>query len=92
MYVLFSYCLFVYLRWAYVTERQRPHVADIHVVPVSRRSMLADIFASPRPAVSFLPFRNSVLGSSPTLGTMPPKDDISYLSGIISSHTTMAYI
>jgi hypothetical protein len=61
------------LRWAYVTERQSPHVADIHVVSVSRRIMLADIFASPRPAASFLPFRNSILGLASASCTMPPK-------------------
>ena len=64
------------LRWAYVTERQRPHIADIRVISASRRIMLADIFASPRPAVSFLPFRNSILGYSSHSHTMSPKHDI----------------
>ena len=67
---------YISLRWAYVTERQRPHVADFHVVSVSRRIMLADIFASPRPAASFLPFRNSILGLAYASCTMPPKGEL----------------
>jgi hypothetical protein len=44
------------LRWSFVSERQHPSVGDIQVISVSRKIMLADIFASPRPAASFIPF------------------------------------
>ena len=37
------------LRWSFVSERQHPSVGDIQVISVSRKIMLADIFASPRP-------------------------------------------
>jgi hypothetical protein len=50
------------LRWSFVSERQHPSVGDIQVISVSRKIMLADIFASPRPAASFIPFRDSLLG------------------------------
>ena len=73
------------LRWAYVTERQRPHVAAVRVVFVSRRIMLADIFTSPRPAASFLPFRNSILGYPSQSHTMSPQNNIS------SYHATYTY-
>ena len=46
------------LRWSLVSERQHPSVGDIQVNSVSRKIMLADIFASPRPAASFIPFRD----------------------------------
>ena len=51
------------LRWHYIAERQARAVGDIHVVNISRNIMLADIFASPRPAATFLPFRKDILGS-----------------------------
>ena len=50
------------LRWSYVSERQSPDIGDIQVISVSRTIMLADIFASPRPAASFIPFRDVLLG------------------------------
>ena len=60
------------LRWSFVAERQRLDVGDVKVVSVSRRIMLADIFASPRPASSFIPFRNSILGYSGSTPPYPP--------------------
>ena len=51
------------LRWHYIAERQARAIGDLHVVGVSRSIMLADIFASPRPAATFLPFRKDLLGS-----------------------------
>ena len=50
------------LRWAYVSERQSPAIGDIEVISVSRTIMLADIFASPRPTATFVPFRDIILG------------------------------
>ena len=50
------------LRWSYVAERQRPDINDIKAVSVSRTLMLADIFASPRSAAQFGPFRNMTIG------------------------------
>jgi len=61
------------LRWSYVTERQRPDVADIVVISVSCRIMLADIFASPRPQATFIPFRNSILGYTSPICEMSAK-------------------
>jgi hypothetical protein len=52
--------------WAYVSERQSPAFGDIEVISVSRTIMLADIFASPRPAASFVPFRDTILGRRDT--------------------------
>jgi hypothetical protein len=51
------------LRWHYIAERQARAIGDLHVINVSRSIMLADIFASPRPAATFLPFRKDLLGS-----------------------------
>jgi hypothetical protein len=39
----------ILLRWSYVCERQRPKFGDLQVVSVSRKIMIADILASPRP-------------------------------------------
>ena len=50
------------LRWAYISERQSPAIGDVEVILVSRTRMLADIFASPRPAATFVPFYDSILG------------------------------
>ena len=50
------------LRWTFVVERQSLAIGDIAVVGISRTGMLADIFCSPRPASSFIPFRNTILG------------------------------
>jgi hypothetical protein len=51
------------VRWSFVVEKQRH--GDLRVVSVSRTIMLADILCSPRAAVSFLPFRNTILGLPP---------------------------
>jgi len=50
------------LLWSFVVERQSLAIGDIAVVGISRTGMLADIFCSPRPALSFIPFRNTILG------------------------------
>lgn len=50
------------LRWTYVSERQSPAIIDIEVISVSRTTMLADIFASPRPAATFVAFCDTILG------------------------------
>ena len=47
------------LRWCYVAERQL--LRDVDVVSISRTIILADIFASPRAATAFVPFRNELL-------------------------------
>jgi len=49
------------LRWSFVVERQSLTIDDIAVVGISRTGMLANIFCSPRPACSFIPFRNTIL-------------------------------
>jgi len=50
------------LHWSFVVERQSLAIGDITVVIISRTGMLVDIFCSPRPASSFIPFRNTILG------------------------------
>ena len=50
------------LRWHFVAERQDPKVGDIRVVHRRRTTMLADIFASPRAAPTFIAFRDHILG------------------------------
>jgi hypothetical protein len=60
------------LRWSYVVERQRPDINDIKAVSVSRTLMLADIFASPRSAAQFGPFRNMIIGRLHTPEPTPP--------------------
>jgi len=50
------------LCWSFVVERESLAIGDIAVVGISRTGMLADIFCSPRPASSFIPFRNTILG------------------------------
>ena len=63
------------LRWCYVAERQL--LRDVNVVSISRKIMLADIFASPRAAQAFIPFRNELLNYFPTTmadPTPPPPD------------------
>jgi hypothetical protein len=71
------------LRWSFDSERQHPSVGDIQVISVSRKIMLADIFASPRPAASFIPFRDSLLGRTSRITPLalrdasPPDDDAS---------------
>ena len=62
------------LRWSFVSERQHPSVGDIQVISVSRKIMLADIFASPRPAASFIPFRDSLLGRQSRITPLDLRD------------------
>ena len=62
------------LRWSFVSERQHPSVGDIQVISVSRKIMLADIFASPRPAASFIPFRDSLLGRTSRITPLDSRD------------------
>ena len=62
------------LRWSFVSERQHPSVGDIQVISVSRKIMLADIFASPRPAASFIPFRDSMLGRTSRITPLDSRD------------------
>jgi hypothetical protein len=50
------------LRWSFVVEQKNLAIGDIAIVGVSRTGMLAEIFCSPRPASSFIPFRNTILG------------------------------
>jgi len=50
------------LRWSFVVERQSLAIGNIAVVGISCTGMLADIFCSPRPASSFIPFCNTILG------------------------------
>jgi hypothetical protein len=71
------------LRWSFVSERQHPSVGDIQVISVNRKIMLADIFASPRPDASFIPFRDSLLGRTSRITPLAlrdastPDDDVS---------------
>ena len=62
------------LRWSYVSERQSPDIGDIEVISVSRTIMLADIFASPRPAASFIPFRDVLLVRTPRVTRLSQGD------------------
>ena len=50
------------LRWYFIAERQSSQVGDLKVVHRRRTKMLADIFASPRAAPTFIAFRNHILG------------------------------
>ena len=50
------------LRWHFIAERQDPQVADLNVIHRRRTKMLADIFASPRAAPTFIAFRDHILG------------------------------
>lgn len=83
------------LRWSYVAERQRPDINDIKAISVSRTLMLADIFASPRSAAQFGPFRNMIIGwkqpASPrptTPSSGPGPHDIRHtLNGSLQQHT-----
>jgi hypothetical protein len=50
------------LRWHFIDERQDPQVADLKVIHRRRTKMLADIFASPRAAPTFIAFRDHILG------------------------------
>ena len=50
------------LRWHFIAERQDPQVADLKVIHRRRTKMLAEIFASPRAAPTFIAFRDHILG------------------------------
>jgi hypothetical protein len=50
------------LRWYFIAERHSAQVGDLKVVHRRRTKMLADIFASPRAAPTFIAFRNHILG------------------------------
>jgi hypothetical protein len=50
------------LRWHFIAERQNPQVGDLKVIHRRRTKMLADIFASPRAAPTFIAFRDHILG------------------------------
>jgi hypothetical protein len=50
------------LSWHLIAERQDPQVADLTVIHQSGTKMLADIFASPRVAPTFIAFRDHILG------------------------------
>jgi hypothetical protein len=50
------------LRWHFIAERQDPQVSDLKVIHRRRTKMLADIFASPRAAPTFIAFRDHILG------------------------------
>ena len=62
------------LRWSFVSERQHPSVGDIQVISASRNIMLADIFASPRHAASFIPFRDSLSGGTSRITPLDSRD------------------
>ena len=62
------------LRWSFVVERQSLAINDIAVVGISRTGILADIFYSPRPASSFIPFRNTSLGHPQMPIVLPPTE------------------
>jgi hypothetical protein len=50
------------LRWHFIAECQDPQVADLKVIHRRRTKILADIFASPRAAPTFIAFRDHILG------------------------------
>jgi hypothetical protein len=50
------------LRWHFIAERQDPQVGDLKVIHRRRTKMLANIFASPRAAPTFIAFRDHILG------------------------------
>jgi len=63
------------LRWSFVVERLILTIGDIAVVGISRSGMLADIFCTPRPASSFIPFRNTILGHPQMPITLLPTEE-----------------
>jgi len=63
------------LRWSFVVEGQSLAIGDIAVGGISRTGMLADIFCSPRPASSFIPFRNTILGHPQTPIALQPIEE-----------------
>jgi len=67
-------------RCSLLVERQSLAIGDITVVGISRKGMLADIFCSLRPASSFIPFRNTILGHPQMPIALQPteKGDASY--------------
>jgi hypothetical protein len=50
------------LCWHFIAERQDPQVSDLKIINRRRTKMLADIFASPRAASTFIAFRDHILG------------------------------
>jgi len=63
------------LRWSFVVERQSLTIDDIAVVSISRTGMLADMFCSPRPASSFIPFCNTILGHPQMPSALLPTEE-----------------
>jgi len=54
--------IYISLRWSFFVERQSLVTGDITVVYIICTGMFADIFCLPRPAGSFIPFNNTILG------------------------------
>jgi len=83
------------LRWSFVVERHSLAIGDIAIVGISRTGMLADIFCSPRPASSFIPFHNTILGHQQMPITLQPTEerDASYsiLVHASSEYPTVRY-
>ena len=83
------------LRWSFVVERQSLTIDDIAVVSISRTGMLADMFCSPRPASSFIPFCNTILGHPQMPSALLPTEerDASYsiLVHASSEYPTVRY-
>jgi len=65
----------IFLRWSFVVEQQSLAIGDIAVVGISRTGMLTDIFCSPRPASSFIPFRNTILGHTQMPIALQPTEE-----------------
>jgi len=66
---------YISLRWSFVVERQSLAIGDITVVSISRTGMLAEIFCSPRPVSSFIPFCNTILGHPQMPIALQPTED-----------------
>jgi len=83
------------LRWSFVVERQSLTIGIIAVVCISRTGMLANMFCSPRPASSFIPFRNTTLGHTqmPIALLITEERDASYsiLVHAVSEYPTVRY-
>jgi len=84
------------LRWSFVVERQSLAIGDIAVVGISRTGRLADTFCSPRPASSFIPFLNTILGHPQMPIALQPTEerDASYsiLVHADSEYPTVRYL
>ena len=83
------------LRWSFVVERQSLTIGIIAVVCISRTGMLTNMFCSPRPASSFIPFRNTTLGHTqmPIALLITEERDASYsiLVHAVSEYPTVRY-